>query len=157
MTLPLYIYKKGVGGSRKDIEALQEPPYPRIEKRKKMHKNTKYWAFTLVGPRVSKKQLLEQFQEIFNNVSGLTLSKTYDSKAAMKYASKIDTRVRGPFYVGQKENYSEEYASMDLRQWQKELFEFIVTNKNNPIIRERKIIWVELAAQASLSSKNGLD
>ena len=61
----------------------------------------------------------------------------------MKYASKIDTRVRGPFYVGQKENYSEEYASMTLRQWQKELFEFIVINKNNPIIRERKIIWVE--------------
>ena len=41
-------------------------------------------AFTLVGPRISKKQLLERFQEIFNNVSGLTLSKTYDSKAAMK-------------------------------------------------------------------------
>ena len=32
---------------------------------------------------------------------------------------------------------------MNLRQWQKELFEFIVTNKNNPVIRERKIIWVE--------------
>nr|ULD16019.1 hypothetical protein [Cylindrotheca closterium] len=100
-------------------------------------------AFTLVGPRISKKQLLERFQEVFNNVSGLTLSKTYDSKAAMKYASKIDSRVKGPFYVGQKENYSEEYSSMNLRQWQKELFEFIVINKNNPIIRERKIIWVE--------------
>ena len=96
-----------------------------------------------MGPRVSKKQLLERFQEIFTNVSGLTLSKTYDSKAAMKYASKIETRIKGPFYVGQKENYSEEYAGMELRQWQKELFEFIVRNKNNPIIRERKIIWVE--------------
>ena len=51
-------------------------------------------AFTLVGPRLSKKQLLERFQEIFNNVSGLTLSKTYDSKAAMKYASKIESRVK---------------------------------------------------------------
>ena len=65
-------------------------------------------AFTLVGPRVSKKQLLERFQEVFNNVSGLTLSKTYDSKVAMKYASKIESRVKGSFYVGQKENYSEE-------------------------------------------------
>src|SRR6056300_575019 len=83
-------------------------------------------AFTLVGPRISKKQLLERFQEVFNNVSGLTLSKTYDSKAAIKYASKIDSRVKGPFY-----------------ECQKELFEFIVINKNNPIIRERKIIWVE--------------
>ena len=97
-------------------------------------------AFTLVGPRVSKKQLLERFQEVFNNVSGLTLSKTYDSKAAMRYASKIDSRIKGPFYVGQEENYSEEYASMNLRQWQKELFKFIVTNKKNPVIRERKII-----------------
>jgi len=107
------------------------------------HKEHYQGAFTLVGPRLSKKQLLEQFQEIFSNVSGLTLSKTYDSKAAIKYASKIESRVKGPFYVGQKENYSEEYASMNLRQWQKELFEFILVNKNNPIIRERKIIWVE--------------
>ena len=100
-------------------------------------------AFTLLGSRVSKKQLLERFQEIFKNVSGLTLTKTYDSKAAMKYASKIESRVKGPFYVGQKENYSEEYAAMDLREWQRELFEFIVKNKNNSIIRERKIVWVE--------------
>ena len=52
-------------------------------------------AFTLLGSRVSKKQLLERFQEIFKNVSGLTLTKTYDSKAAMKYASKIESRVKG--------------------------------------------------------------
>lgn len=48
----------------------------------------------MVGPRLSKKQLLERFQEIFSNVSGLTLSKTYDSKAAMKYGSKIESRVK---------------------------------------------------------------
>lgn len=45
--------------------------------------------------------------------------------------------------MGQKENYSEEYAIMNLRQWQKKLFEFILVNKNNPIIRDHKIIWVE--------------
>lgn len=32
---------------------------------------------------------------------------------------------------------------MNLMSWQKELFEFIVMNKNNPIIRERKILWIE--------------
>lgn len=32
---------------------------------------------------------------------------------------------------------------MILRPWQKELYDFILINKNNPIIRERKIIWVE--------------
>ena len=61
-----------------------------------------------MGPRVSKKQLLERFQKILNNIGGLTLSKTYDSKAAMKYGSKIESRVKGPLYMGQKENYIEE-------------------------------------------------
>lgn len=42
-----------------------------------------------------------------------------------------------------KENYSESFAAMNLMPWQKELFEFILVNKDNPIIRERKIIWVE--------------
>ena len=62
-------------------------------------RNKKHYqgAFTLLGERVSKKQLLERFQEMFNNVSGLSLSKTYDSKAAMKYASKIETRIKVRF------------------------------------------------------------
>lgn len=143
MTLPLYYKKKGGRGfDGKTAKRSKEPPSLRIVKRKKMHKNTKYWSFTwgttvtqkklpnevklkkflnniteicvfqleygsiknkehyqgestLVGPRLSKKQLLERFQEIFSNVNGLTLSKTYDSKAAMKYASKIESRVKG--------------------------------------------------------------
>lgn len=97
----------------------------------------------MIGNRVSKKQLLELFKNKFNNVNGLTLSKIYDKKAAMKYASKSEGRIRGPFYVGQKEKYSESFAAMNLMSWQKELFEFILVNKDNPIIRERKIIWVE--------------
>ena len=32
---------------------------------------------------------------------------------------------------------------MTLRQWQKELYDFILANKNNSVIHERKIIWVE--------------
>ena len=46
-----------------------------------------------------------KLKKILNNIiaiCSLTLSKTYDSKAAMEYASKIDSRVKGPFYVGQK-------------------------------------------------------
>ena len=68
------------------------------------------------------------------------LSRTYYSKVAMKYASKIDSRLKRPFYVGQTEKYSEEFATLDLRPWQQELFDFILMNKNNPVIRERKII-----------------
>ena len=100
-------------------------------------------AFILIGIRVSKKQLLELFKTKFNNVNGLTLSKIYDKKAAVKYASKSEGRIREPFYVGQIEKYSESFAAMNLMPWQKELFEFILVNKDNPIIRERKIIWVE--------------
>lgn len=59
-------------------------------------------AFTLIGIRVSKKQLLELFKNKFNNVNSLTLSKIYDKKAAVKYASKSEGRIRGPFYVDQK-------------------------------------------------------
>jgi len=100
-------------------------------------------AFVLSGNRVSKKSLLNLFQENFDNISGLTLSKIYDKKAAMKYASKKETRIKGPFYVGKKEKFDESYANLILRPWQNQLFEFISKNKHNPIIRERKILWIE--------------
>lgn len=44
---------------------------------------------------------------------------------------------------GKKEKFSEEYAFMTLLPWQKELYEFTLANKENQIIRKRKIIWVE--------------
>ena len=86
---------------------------------------------------------MKLFEDYFKNVSGLTLQKAHDKDAVFKYVTKSETRVEGPFYCGKKENYSEEYVSMILRKWQKELFEFIVTNKTNRVIRERKIIWIE--------------
>ena len=52
----------------------------------------------------------------------------------MKYASKEDTRIKGPFYVGKKEQFSEKFALMTLRPWQKELYDFILTNRDNPLI-----------------------
>lgn len=107
------------------------------------NKNHYQGAFVLSGTRVSKKQLLGLFEQTFRNVSGLTLSKIYDKKAAMEYASKEDTRVKGPFHVGQKEKFSEEFAAMTLRPWQEQLYEFVLENKNNPLIRERKILWIE--------------
>lgn len=110
-------------------------------------------AFTLIRTRVSKKQLLELFKNTFNNVDGLTLSKIYDKKAAVKYASKSEGRLRGPFYIGQKEKFNESFAAMNLRSWQKELFDFILVHKDSPIIRERKIIWVEDSVRCTGKSK----
>jgi len=100
-------------------------------------------AFVLSGNRVSKKSLLNLFQENFRNISGLTLSKIYDKEAAMKYASKEETRLKGPLYVSKKEKFDESYANLILRPWQSQLFEFILKNKHNPIIREHKILWIE--------------
>lgn len=100
-------------------------------------------TFVLSGNRVSKKCLLNLFQKKFENISGLTLSKLYDKKAAMKYASKYETRIKRPFYVGEKQKFDESYAKLILQPWQNQLFEFILKNKNNPTIRERKILWIE--------------
>ena len=118
-------------------------------------KNKHYFqgAFVLTGQRVSKKQLLTLFEENFGNVSGLTLSQVHDKKAAMKYASKIDTRIKEPFHVGRKERFDEKYATMTLWTWQQELYDFILKNKNNSVIRERKIIWVEDSRGSTGKSK----
>jgi hypothetical protein len=35
------------------------------------------------------------------------------------------------------------YANLILRPWQNQLFECSLKNKNNPIVRERKILWIE--------------
>ena len=86
-------------------------------------------AFVLSGNRVSKKSLLNLFQENLKNISGLTLSKIYDKKGAMKYASKEETRVKGPFYVGKKEKFDKSYANLILRPWQNQIFEFILKKK----------------------------
>ena len=79
------------------------------------NKNHFQGAFILSGQRVFKKQLLNLFEESFGNVSGLTLSKVHDKKAVMKYASKLDTRIKGPFDVGKKEKFDERYAAMAAR------------------------------------------
>ena len=118
-------------------------------------KSKNHWqgALVLSGTRVSKKQLLDLFKQTFRNVDGLTLSKIYDKKAAMEYASKSDTRVKGPFYVGRKEKFDEGYANLILRPWQNQVFEFILKNKNSPIIRERKILWIEDSSGCTGKSK----
>ena len=54
-------------------------------------------GFVLSGVCVSKKYLLSLFKENFENVNNLTLSKMYNKKAAMKYASKKETRIKISF------------------------------------------------------------
>lgn len=145
--LPNEIKLKGFLNKNTDYCTFQ------LECGKIKNKNHFQGAFILSGQRVSKKQLLNLFEENFGNVSGLTLSKVHDKKAAMKYASKLDTRIKGPFHVGRKEKFDEKYAAMTLRPWQQDLYDFILKNKNNPLIRERKIIWVEDSRGSAGKSK----
>lgn len=100
-------------------------------------------TFELIGPRQSKKAVLELFEEHFKNVSGLTLSKVYDKEAIMNYVQKEETRIEGPFFVGKKEKFDENYSRCELRPWQKDLYDYLIENKDNKLFRDRTIIWVE--------------
>lgn len=115
------------------------------ERRKKRHFQG---GFILQGPRLSKKKVLELFSKNFKNVAGLTISKAHDIEAVMKYSSKEQTRLEGPFVVGQAEVWDEEYANAILRDWQKILFNFIKENSSNKIFRDRKILWISSKAGA---------
>lgn len=61
----------------------------------------------------------------------------------IKYSSKEETRVEGPFHVGKKEVFDIEYSEMKLNPWQQDLLDFIRQNRNNKDLLDRKIIWIE--------------
>lgn len=100
-------------------------------------------GFVLLGERRSKKKLLDLFKSHFKNVAGLTIMKAHNMEAVMKYSSKEDTRLEGPFVVGQKEIWDEDFSNAILKSWQKDLFEFLKINSKNKILRDRKILWVQ--------------
>lgn len=110
------------------------------EKAKKIHYQG---AFTLTGIRQSKISLLKVFQEHFKNTSGLTLQKAHDKDAVMRYVTKNETRVEGPFYCGKKEKFDLKISMLSLREWQLDLFNYLKSKLNNKEFRGRKIIWLE--------------
>lgn len=107
------------------------------------NKNHYQGAITLIGPRQSKKAVLELFKDTFKNVNGLSLQKVYDKESLMSYVTKSDTRIEGPFIGGTKEKYDQEYADLRLLEWQAELYNFIYTKKDDKEFRDRKILWIE--------------
>ncbi len=100
-------------------------------------------ALILRGSRKSRSQVLELFKSCFQNVAGLTLSRIYDKDVAMAYACKIETSISGPYFIGRYEQYDEKMAEMKLKTWQQDLYDFLLQKKEDPIFRDRKIIWVE--------------
>lgn len=102
---------------------------------------------TLIGIRKSKKDVLEVFKDRFKNVSGLTLSKVYDKHAILNYTTKLETRVSGPYYCGSLELHDQHYSNMELKTWQRDLYQLIldVKDEKNPdhkLFKDRYIIWV---------------
>ena len=100
-------------------------------------------GFILKGSRKFKKNVLDIFEEFFNNVLGLSLQPAHNIKDVFVYCSKDETRASETCYAGYKEKYDMELASMELRPWQKDLFSFIKLKKEDKEFRDRKIIWVE--------------
>lgn len=102
--------------------------------------------FNLIGSRKPTKDVLKLFQDRFKNVSGLTLSKVYDKDAIMKYNTKLETRVSDPVYCGSLEVHDIAYSNMDLKPWQRDLYQLLVDvkNKQRPDqkqFQDRYIIW----------------
>lgn len=110
------------------------------EKAKKMHYQG---AFTLTGVRQSKIGLLKLFQEDFKNTSSLTLQKVHDKEAVIKYVTKEETRIEGPFYCGKKEKFDLKMSMMSLRDWQLEFLNYLKSKLDNKEFRGQKIIWLE--------------
>jgi peptidyl-tRNA hydrolase len=99
-------------------------------------------AFTLDGTRRSKTAVLELFKESFKNVKGLTISPVYDKFAVQAYVTKSEGRVKGPFYVGNKELFEMNSSKSKLRDWQLDLYN-ILTSEKLEELKDRKVIWVQ--------------
>ena len=115
-------------------------------KKKKLHYQG---CLELHGPRVSKKKLLDNFQENFKNIGGLTLSKVFSKEAVLAYTSKQETKVSETIYCGRKEMFSEEIQELLTKEWQHDTFEFLKKVKydddflDSQRFRKRSIYWLE--------------
>lgn len=85
--------------------------------------------------RQSKISLLKLFEDYFKNASGLTLQKAHDKDAVLKYVTKNETRVEGPFYCGKKEKLNEKMSMISLLDWQLDLYNYLKSKLNDKNFR----------------------
>lgn len=113
-----------------------------LERGEKAQKNHWQGCFILTGVRKSKRAVLDLFKERFKNVSGLTIQRTHSQDSVELYVTKEETRLKGPFYAGNKVKFDLELAnSMELKAWQQDLFDFMKNHEE--FLRDRKVIYVE--------------
>lgn len=96
---------------------------------------------TLDSKRTSKQAVLLLFAGTFKNVSGLTLSQTHSSIASSNYCTKEEGRVSGPYYCGKSESYDPEIAKMKLSDWQKKIYDGLISPEAETL-RGRNIITI---------------
>ena len=104
-------------------------------------------CFTLLGPRKSKRDVLEDLKQRFKNIAGLTISKIYDKNAILAYTTKSETRIAGPWYCGSLELHDEIYENMELRTWQQQTNQLLLDIKSEKHpdykqLRDRSLIWI---------------
>lgn len=97
--------------------------------------------FTLEGPRQSKQTVLNLFSSYFGDYHGVSLSPTGNMEGALRYVTKEEGRVKGPFKAGKNHLFDIKISQTPLRDWQKDLYEYIIAEK--PKLMNRKVIWVE--------------
>jgi len=85
--------------------------------------------------RQSQISLLKLFEDYFKNVSGLTLQKAHDKNAVLKYVTKNQTRLEGPFYCCKKEKFDVEISMMSLLDWQLDLYNSLESKLNDKNFR----------------------
>jgi hypothetical protein len=86
---------------------------------------------------------LNLFKDSFRNIGELTLSHIFDKVAILNYVTKTEGRISGPYVAGTKEKFDLKYSTAMLKDWQQDLFNFILKAKENKNFRDRKIIWVQ--------------
>lgn len=99
-------------------------------KRKKHYQG----MLTLAGSRTSKTEVLKLFAGQFKNTSGLTLSPVFDKLALSKYVTKEGTRESGPYFCGREELFDQDFAAMELRPWQKQLYDGLLSEEAQELI-----------------------
>ena len=99
-------------------------------------------TFILESARMSKSGVLSLFRSRFKNVGGLTITPVYDKLAIQAYVTKVEGRVKGPFYAGKNNINDLEFSKMKLRKWQQQLYDLLLSEELQNL-KDRKVIWIQ--------------
>lgn len=98
-------------------------------------------VFTLEGPRQSKQTVLNLFSVYFGDNYGVSLSPVGNKEGIIRYVTKEEGRLKGPYKAGKNCIFDIEMSKIPLKHWQKNLFDYL-TSDELPKLRDRKVIWV---------------